>query len=565
MTGPPPRPPRPTDVPSSSPNFEIYRARHVGRTYVVVSTSAARHRDDRPALRDEFERVETATLGHDLAEARRAASGAAPVVTMRVHGYNTRRRDFEADVLTDSNPLHEFRGRGPHPRIGDPAPEAFRQDGGFYIGYRWPSEGVLSRGSLHDSWMALFTSPVIGWAMLALPVLALVGHFLRRAATLPPWLETPLRALDRLFLPYAFPTIAALLLGAGVLFLLLRLSTYSRDRYRALHYGVPDLGEFMRDLEQRLPDGARFQLNVIGHSMGALVVINAFRVMSDYFHDVGEPLSSLGKRGTYELGTLVLCGADIPVAMAAADHNNYFLSALRRFRAVHVFSSDRDIILKWLSLLANWMSEPRYDMAGRKLGNVLLVLASAAAPGGGRRQELTPVTRPVMRLFRVYPARGASDSAWLLAGPRRSSVRLHFHDCTLTVGLSGSDGAVAIGVVVTLAIAWGLSWASGSLALTWLAGMASLFLGGGLLGRMLWPALRDQGWWGGASGMFADWTSLYAFSGQGHNVHSGYFLLGAAPRHRISELCRAHTPDPARYRESDESARIRYTAVDLMI
>jgi hypothetical protein len=537
----------------------------VGRTYVVVSTSAARHRDDSPDLRDEFERVDTATLANDLAEARRSASGAPTVVTLKIHGFNTRRRDFEAEVLTDSNPLHDFRGRAPHPRIADPAQEQFRHDGGVYIGYRWPSEGVVSRGSLRDTGMALFTSPVIGWAMLTLPVLALAGHFLRRIAAFPPWLDAPLRVLDWLFLPYAFPAVAAVLFGAGVLFLVLRLSTYSRDRYRALHYGVPDLGEFMRDLEHRLPDGAHFQLNVIGHSMGALLLINAFRIMSDYFHDLREPLSTLGQRGTYELGTLVLCGADIPVAMAAADHNNYFLSALRRFRAVHVFSSDRDIILKWLSLLANWMSEPRYDMAGRKLGNVHLVLAPAAEPGQDRRAELTPVTRPVTRPFRVYPAGGVSDRAWLAPGPRRSPVRLHFHDCTLTVGLSGSDGAVAIGVAVTLAVVWALSWVSGSFALTWVAGIASLFVGGGLLGRMLWPALRDHGLWGGACGMFADWTSLYVFSSQGHNVHSGYFLLGEAPRHRISELCRADAPDLAQYRASNESAHIRYTAVDLMI
>ncbi len=556
---------RPTRAPSSSPNFEIYRARHVGRTYVVVSTSAARHRDDAPDLREEFERVDTATVASDLAEARRSASGAPLVVTLRIHGFNTRRRDFEAELLTDSNPLHDFRGRRPHPAIADPAKEEFRHEGGFYIGYRWPSEGVASRGSLRDTWMALFTSPVIGWAMLALPILALAGHFLRRIWAFPPWLDTPLRLLDRLFLPYAFPAIAAVLLGAGVLFLLLRLSTYSRDRYRALHYGVPDLGEFMRDLEQRLPDGANFRLNVIGHSMGALLVINAFRVMSDYFHDLRDPLSTLGKRGTYELGTLVLCGADIPVAMAAADHNNYFLSALRRFRAVHVFSSDRDIILKWLSLLANWMSEPRYDMAGRKLGNVHLVLMPAALPGKERRMELTPVTRPVTRLFRVYPAGGVSDRAWLTPGPRRSHVRLHFHDCTLTAGLSGSDGAVAVGVGITLAIAWALTWVAGSPALTWLAAVASVFLGGGLLCRMMWPALRDHGPWGGAAGMFADWTSLYVFSSQGHNVHSGYFLIGEAPRHRISELCRADAPDPARYLAGSEGAHIRYAAVDLEI
>ena len=34
--------------------------------------------------------------------------------------------------------------------------------------------------------------------------------------------------------------------------LLLRLSTYPRDRYRAIHYGVPDLGEFLKGLDSGL-------------------------------------------------------------------------------------------------------------------------------------------------------------------------------------------------------------------------------------------------------------------------------------------------------------------------
>src|SRR5260370_24587452 len=161
---------------------------------------------------------------------------------------------------------------------------------------------------------------------------------------------TLLRALLR---PYLGACVAATLLGAGLLLLALRLSTYLRDRYRALHFGVPDLGEFMRALEERLhPRGVKLKLDIVGHSMGTLLLINAFRVMSDYFHGSGPagPANvALGRGGTLQLGTLILCAADIPATMATPDRHNYFLSTLRRFQAVHSFRSPPGILLKFLS------------------------------------------------------------------------------------------------------------------------------------------------------------------------------------------------------------------------
>ena len=591
---------------STSSNFEVYRAARVARTYLVVSTSAVRHGVDPPKLRVHYDAAPALDRLADELERAFLASGRARVpVTLKVHGFNVGREIFEHEVLADADPSQYGppSGRAGAGERTDRSSETFRPADRFFIGYRWPSEGMLSRGSLRDTAAALFHAPAIGTYLLLLPVLALLwagclqamfehslpwigaltgplvnaGHTLAHAVeSRSPSAAVVLRVLLAIYLG---PCIAATLLGVGLVLLLLRLSTYLRDHERALRFGVPDLGEFLRALEERLvPRHVQIQLDVIGHSMGTLLLINAFRVMSDYFHGAGAegPADvTLGRQGTYQLGTLILCAADIPAAMATPDRNNYFLSALRRFQAVHVFSSDRDVILKWLSSLVNWASEPRYDLSGRKLGNVFLVKGLAAPPNRPDSRAgwtLWPVTRPVFSNQAVYPG----DP---IISPRYPAG-LHFHDCTLDASVSGTESAgllVTLGVLslvaalAAIAIHAGPHYSAWQGVLKWLLAQIVLFLGVGLILRPLWPRLRDHGRWGGIAGLFAEWPvlTLFATFWMGWNPHSGYFTFGRAPRRRIAALLRhpGHFPprdDQGReIEELDEPIRYKFLRISV--
>ncbi|MCA1990517.1 MAG: hypothetical protein LDL41_00495 [Coleofasciculus sp. S288] len=106
--------------------------------------------------------------------------------------------------------------------------------------------------------------------------------------------------------------------------ILLRLSTYFRDNYRATNYGVPDLVELIRQLDLavvqmrqskgRPTNEPRIKLSFIGHSMGCFVVTNTIRILSDVF----DP-PSINKTPTAEIGNvfclerLILVAPDIPV------------------------------------------------------------------------------------------------------------------------------------------------------------------------------------------------------------------------------------------------------------
>ena len=506
-------------------NYRLYRAKDVPRTYLVISTYFPDLRpspafDEQGAFRELLEDLGTPSAAPGTEAPGRVA------VTLRTHGYNVPLRDFEQEVLVDGQapPADSLR---PHDRV--------------YIGYWWPSEGARSGRSFADTGRALCFTGSVGVLLFLLPLLALTGALdaLLGVAGRWPWLAIVLRAS---LAPYLLTGLAAGLLGAGILLLLLRLSTYSRDRYRALHYGVPDLGEFVRDLELSITTREpriQVSLDVVGHSMGCLMLINAFRVMSDFFHLPGVESPYLGSDGAIELRTLVLCAPDVPAALAQPGTNNYFLSALRRFTSVHVFSSDRDLVLKWASTFANWTSEPRYDMAGRRLGTVLLLRAGRGEPG----DPLAAVTRPILRNFVLLDP--------LQARPRPPRAWVQFHDCTLCRSLAGPPVALAVsGVLAALALAWAVA-AWPHLWLQWLLAMVifALVLGG--VARLAWPAERDHIALGGLLGYFADWPSfLLALPfWRGADPHGGYFVRGDAPRRLIARLLREPRPRQERAEE----------------
>jgi hypothetical protein len=541
-------------------NYRLYRAREVPRTYLVVSTFFDHEgRPEAPGLTGFEERGAMQALLADLeaASGARVPGGMPPPepagtrrrrarVTLRTHGFNVRLGDFAHDLL------HEATA---------PPGETFRPGRRVLIGYRWPSEGVLSRRSVRDTARALFFTAVVSVLLLLLPILALLPpghHWLAGDATGP-----VTQALRPLFWPYASRVLAAALFGAGALLLALRLSTYLRDRYRALHYGVPDLCEFVRDLETGLEaTSIRVALDLVGHSMGCLTLVNAVRVMTEFFHRPGVESRFLGFGRAIELRTLVLAAPDIPAALASPERNNYFLASLRRFAAVHVLSSDRDIVLKWASTLVNWASEPRHDMAGRHLGNVFLARAGSVPGGGGGAPGVgayLPVLRPQVRAFRALDPRA----------PRAGQQRLawvHFHDCSVCPSLGAGRGrpvALSLGVLAGLAALH--LWLGLGVTLWALAWGAVLF-GLGALARWV-PGWRDRWWLGPLVGMLADWPSVVGF-GPHSNPHGGYFVPGSEPRRLIARILRR----PARPPAAGESPalvrageRIRTSAVALEV
>jgi len=587
----------------SETNFEVYQAASVPRTFLVVSTSAGLDAGP-PDPRNGFGSAPALdSLADELTAAYSASDGEPVPVTLKVHGFNMRRGFFEREIIADAK---AFRPGAGGATTAGPS-ETFRPDDRFLIGYRWPSEGMLSRESLRDTGKAVWFSPAIFGLMLLLPLHGLLvnGDLERMLGALAPilgravhavaqvvlQLEAPLVAvlteqvpwlaamLGAALAPFSGPTGGAIWLGAGLLVLLLRLSTYSRDRYRVIHYGVPDLGEFMKELEGRLhARHVRVRLDVIGHSMGTLLLINAFRVMSDFFHGRRESApvaevtglqpapsayNEIGRDGTFRLGSLILCAPDIPAVMATTDHNNYFQSALRRFDSIHVFSSDRDLILKWLSTIANWMSEPRHDMAGRKLGNVHLVRGKRppiAGPDSRADWTLWPMSRPILLEHHLYTSDPVGQA---------TPAKVHFHDCTADPSVSGSYGAMAGASVVVTGVLLLVGMGLHSAPIAWLGGVLGFFLCLGIVARPLWPRLRDHGLLGSAIAALSEPPTLmmYATYWRSWDPHGGYFRFGSRPRQRICQVLRdpdAFPPRDAQNHPIEESdGPIRYRLVQL--
>lgn len=518
-------------------NYRLYRAREVPRTYLAVSTYF--DHEGRPEVPDPAAFVERGAMQALLADLEVAqgsrppgvAPGPGPTgpgrrrapVTLRTHGFNARLGDFARDLLREATAALQ---------------ETLRPGRRVLIGYRWPSEGVFSMRSARDTAKALFFTAAVSVLLLLLPLLALSPpgqHWLAGGGSGP-----AAQALRPLFWPYASRVLAAALLGSGALLLVLRLSTYLRDRYRALQYGVPDLCEFVRDLEIGLEAmRIRVAFDLVGHSMGCLTLVNAVRVMTEFFHRPGVESRFLGYGRAIRLRTLVLAAPDIPAALASPERNNYFLASLRRFAAVHVLSSDRDIVLKWASTLFNWASEPRHDLAGRHLGNVFLARAGSVPQGVHGTLHVgpyLPALRPQVRAFPVVdpriPRRGQHSLAWV-----------HFHDCSVCPSLGAGAGWTAARSLGVLAAVAALHLWLGLAVTLWALAWAAILFGFGALARWI-PGWRDRWRLGPLVGVFADWPSIVGF-GPHSNPHGGYFVPGSEPRRLIARILRHPAPPPA--------------------
>jgi hypothetical protein len=245
------------------------------------------------------------------------------------------------------------------------------------LGYRWSSEKVKLKNTKKAiaSLPLLLNAFLIGGFGLAI-LSALLSNQINLAFVLGFFLATLVLSL-----------------------VILKVVVYFRDSYRATNFGVPDLVEIIRQLDQEVfkvikrdyPEAItdavddkrpalkkRVKLNFIAHSMGGFVTTNAVRILSDVFdpQSIGQidcsgkaPPADIGR--VFCLGRLVLASPDIPAQAIITGRANFLRSSLRRFEEAYLFSNEGDLALRIASTAANYFSFPTHSREqGHRLGNV---------------------------------------------------------------------------------------------------------------------------------------------------------------------------------------------------
>lgn len=288
--------------------------------------------------------------------AKSLQSSPEPEIIINIHGYSSTPSDTEIGCKK----IYEY----VNAHIQQPNKYIF-------IGYRWPSENPTKTdesGSFGQKLINAFSSlPTLLAINLALGLTFSIGS-----------------AIVLLFLNIlsnsAVHFFTAILVLSGIVssviftFIILRISTYFRDTYRASNYGVTDLVELIRQLDHtvKLPANKRIKLSFISHSMGCFVVTDVIRILSDIF-DVKsinkKPDSDIGN--VFRLGRLVLVAPDIPVESILPGRANFLRSSLRRCEEAYIFCNEGDLALRFTSTTANYFSFPaRTRISGYRLGNI---------------------------------------------------------------------------------------------------------------------------------------------------------------------------------------------------
>jgi len=307
-----------------------------------------------------------------------------PELLVVIHGYNTPLGEYAAEGQAGRGAQGWYQNIRDH--VVQRCPN--RSKGLVLIGYRWPSEeingiGNDTRGAKVN--YAQASMPVGLRLISALAIAALSALTIASVGTdLPGTAAFGIVGVGTIVL-------ATLLLSVVLTLFLLRLAGYFRDSYRANNFGVPDLTEFMRQLDKAAlevaPDAdwseRRIKLSFIGHSMGGFVVTHTVRILSDVFDNssIGHtnlnarraknPSANLGN--VFSLGRLVLVSPDIPAETIISSRANFLSSSLRRFDETYLFSNEGDMALKLASTAANYASFPaRTREGGYRLGNVVV-------------------------------------------------------------------------------------------------------------------------------------------------------------------------------------------------
>lgn len=374
-----------------------------------------------------------------------------PQLVIYIHGYNVKPKD----ARKRSEEIYEF------------AASNFQCENNIFLGYRWPAENRREKGDFplvdRDKLVQAFTSlpilllallttaitfgltsllltayslfigkpPVLNWMFTSLItlvvsiILSLGLRWLGKAEKVlrffPPLLILAFSAagisavfslisgdknLDWLLGFILIPLVISIVILSIVLALiLLRLSTYPRDRHRASNYGVIDLVELLRNLDKEVFELAcqnknippeqrsqisgideieigknRIKLSFIAHSLGCEIATQTIRILSDVFDPlaIGEiedaeitknPDRQIGH--IFELERLVMVAPDIPVESILTGRANFLKSSLRRCKEAYVFCSEADLALRVASTAANYISFPTQTrFRGYKLGNI---------------------------------------------------------------------------------------------------------------------------------------------------------------------------------------------------
>ncbi len=444
-------------------NFEVYADRQYENVFLVTSTATPTLRVDRhlPPL----QRFRPLFNVNELAWLMRYRS--CEQLTLRTHGFASPANSFYGSFAVEAEAMN-------HQKTDHNLGVLSSQQ--MYVGYSWPSEQPIFdpelwfdfRRNLDITVKFVYViggvSGIVGLLLYALvkvfwvPLLQLIAES-HSSHILAWWSKANLAAVSRVEWYWIVPTVFLLWVLA---FQLLRISVYQRDRYRAIIYGAPDLAEFCWRLDKALDrpkcwptktaitarveqaKNYTLRVNIVGHSMGALVMVNMLRILSDRFgkddHQkvipdfmpvatpTGEHLVAQGGDegdliGQYlQLDKLILASPDIPLELLREGRNNYVRSAIGRCQRIYLLSSDRDVVLRYLSTIGNWFTEPSIEMAGLRLGNVYLRRS--------RSSTATPQYQPVLRnLLRSRPVADRVSAYDLFE-------KFNYLDCSEVAGLN---------------------------------------------------------------------------------------------------------------------------------
>ena len=375
--------------------------------YLVVST--APHNIDEEMSNPAVDAVSQAKVGLSVIAQNLHRIQTDPTITdpaelvIAVHGYNTEEKGIRAWY---SDIYRHIAQDDKHIR---------HQRNLVFIGYRWSSERV-SASPIH-LWQNLKALPDVPQALLAMGLVFMFGYWGWSFLWEPLWRNQWTDLLGATLLSGAV-AISVMILTL----LLLRVTVYFRDVYRAINFAVPDLTELVRQIDQAVVDlrvedlrwrrpsdggshspnyaaamrkatrvaqgeppadmptvSQKIKLNFLGHSMGGLVITNVVRILSDVFDRrsiAQNPVSAIGN--TLSLGRLILASPDIPVLSIISSRANGLASSLRRFEEAYLFSNEGDLALRLASTAANYISFPSARQNhGHRLGSVALTNALA--------------------------------------------------------------------------------------------------------------------------------------------------------------------------------------------
>ncbi|AVH68055.1 alpha/beta hydrolase [Nostoc sp. 'Peltigera membranacea cyanobiont' N6] len=334
-----------------------------------------------------------------------------PELVFHIHGY----ANSEKDAITRYEKAHKYANSGDSRLTLD-------NRNCVLIGYRWPAETPLFQtGNYLESLpslivgilitslifgliaiiLTLWTNAASNFLLTSVLIILLVsglGLWIRHIAKATDSLRIIPNGLVLVFFAWLFGAIFSLfiknphpwliffivifgfLIGMILALIILRLTAYPRDRFRASNYGVLDLVRFFQDLQKEILDkypnknweNVRIKVSFIAHSLGCEVATQTIRILSDVFDPKALNEKASSKIGdVFSLGRLVLVAPDIPVESILTSRANFLKSSLKRCEEAYIFSNEADLALRLASPLANYFSFPAKTRdRGYKLGNI---------------------------------------------------------------------------------------------------------------------------------------------------------------------------------------------------